>query len=93
MIVAAVLAFAWIVLSLVVNAFSGMPTLPTNPLTVLGEALPYVTAGIKFLNVFTHADIVLAMALICVALNDIFRGYRLIMWVAQKIPFFGVSDD
>lgn len=92
MIVVAILALAYVVISKLVATFASFPTMPTSFLAVVQRYLPYVIRGVKFLNGFTHAEIVMPLVLVCIATHDAYTIYRLVMYVMKKIPMFGVSD-
>lgn len=93
MIVAAIIILAGVVISQLVTILTGIPTFN---LTMMSDTFtyifPYLVSGMKFFNSFVYVSAVQAMLAITVAVEAILIDYKLVMWVATKIPMFGVSD-
>lgn len=93
MIVAAIIVLAGVVIVALINVLSGLPILDMSLLTTIFELVfPFLQRGMQFLNTFVYVNVVQALLLITVAVEAIVLDYKLVMWVATKIPMFGVSD-
>lgn len=94
MIIVAIIALAGVVLAVLFGILSSVPEFinPATLLNVIGYISPYLNAGIRFFNTWTYPSVVQAMLSITVALEGVVVAYKIAMWVATKIPMFGVSD-
>lgn len=93
MIVLTIIALAFIVFTAVQIVLVNLPPIPRELLVVIARYIPYVRRGILFFNAFTHMEIVLPLALLTLTMHTVFVSYRLVLWVASKIPLLGVSSD
>lgn len=92
MIIVAIVALAGVVLAVIYAAFNGIPSFPTQVTDLMATFITYLRSGLGFVLAFVHPAPVKAMFAFTVALIGIYEGYKLVMWVAKKIPMFGVSD-
>ena len=94
MIIVAIIALAGVVLAALYGVIASVPEFvnPATLLNVIGYVSPYLRMGVQFFNTFTYPAVVQAMLAITVALEGVVVAYRVVMWVATKIPMFGVSD-
>lgn len=92
MVIVAVIALSTIVLTAIFVILNNLPAIPAEWVEYVSWVLPYIGRGIKFLNAFMYADIVLALAGICLALHAFWMGYRMFLWIVKKIPMLGVQD-
>lgn len=91
MIIVALLALLLVVINVVVNILSGFPPFPHEALDFMRQALPYMSDGIKILNSFTHAEVVIPLLVVELAVFETYRAYRVFMWVAEHVPMLGVK--
>lgn len=91
MLLVAILALMFVVINVVSNVLAGLPAIPDEAFTFIHTATPYLVQGIKIVNSFTHAEIVIPLVLFEVAAFEVYRLYRLVMWVAEKVPMLGVE--
>lgn len=92
MILVAIIALSAVVLAALFAILNAMPAIPNTFMTIINQVLPYVLAGVKFVNCFIYPAVVWPLALVCIALHTFWTGYRIVMWIVKKIPMFGVSD-
>lgn len=93
MILVAIVALSLVVLSAILVVFgNGLPAFP-NEVT---EAVNWVTGVLgqaaSVFWAFVYPAPIKAMFGLTVAAVGIYEGYKLVMWVAKKVPMFGVSD-
>lgn len=81
------------VLDRLIEPLVGLMGLDTTNIVYWAEyTLGLVEDGWKFLNIFVPGlDICLGMAVFCVSVEMIYKGYLLVMWIIKKIPVLGVS--
>lgn len=94
MIIVAIIALAGVVITVLYNVLSGIPSIPQGGLLMqtLNTMVGYYSAGVGILYSFTYENVVKAMVAITIAFEVILYGYKFVMWIAKKIPMFGVSD-
>ncbi len=92
MIIVAIIALSGVVLVALYAALNGLPSMPSGVVALITRATTYLAQGCKFLMSFVYGDIVMALLTVTVTASAIVLGYRFVMWVAKKIPMFGVSD-
>lgn len=92
MIVIAIVALAAVVLSAVYAVFVGLPDFPAEVTSVIDQISTYLQQGCRLLMSFVYPDVVLPLVTLLLAFVGVYEGYKFVMWVAKKIPMFGVSD-
>lgn len=92
MIMVAIVALSGVVLLAIAAAFNALPSFPTQVLDLMNTFLVYLQSGVGFVMAFVHPGPVKAMLAFTVAIVAVYEGYKLVMWVMEKIPMFGVSD-
>lgn len=92
MIIIAIIALSGVVLLAIAAALGVLPSYPTEVVTVGNLFITYLGQGMGVLWNFVHPAPVRAMLGFTLAVIAVYEGYKLVMWVAQKIPMFGVSD-
>lgn len=92
MILVAILALSFVVLTAVYATFVGLPSFPPEVSNVIDTVSVYLQQGTKVLMSFVYGDVVVAMLGLTVAIVGVYGAYKFVMWVAEKIPMFGVSD-
>lgn len=92
MILVAILALSGVVLVAVAAALGNLPSYPTQVVDIMNTFLTYLRSGAGFIMAFCHPAPVKAMLAFSLGLIAIYEGYKLVMWVMEKIPMFGVSD-
>ena len=92
MIIVAILALSGVVLAAIYAVFVGLPSFPPEVTNVINTVSTYLSQGIKVLMSFVYGDVVVAMLGLTVALVGVYGAYKFVMWIAEKIPMFGVSD-
>lgn len=93
MILVAIVALSMVVITALIAALGGIPSMPATAVTSINLMLSYLQMGVGILFQFVDPAPVKAMLAITVTVIGIYEGYKLVMWVASKIPMFGVSDD
>lgn len=92
MIILAIIALSLVVIGALVIALGGLPSYPTQVVEYANMFLTYLRSGLGFLYSFVHPAPVKAMMAFTVAVIGVYEGYKLVMWVAKKVPMFGVTD-
>lgn len=92
MIILAIIALSAIVFVYLMRVLADLPVIPLGFLTYIEQVMPFIASGIKFVNTFTYAGVVIPLALVMVALHTFWVGYRVVMWIIKKIPMLGVDD-
>lgn len=92
MIIVAIIALSGVVLVALYAALVGLPSFPAAAVTAINNILTYFGEGIGFLFYFTNYTVVRTLIYITLTFEGILMGYKFVMWVAKKIPMFGVSD-
>lgn len=91
MIIVAIIALSLVVIGALAAAIVNVPVVPTYVLEYLQTFTTYTNMGIKIFFSFVYQTPVMVMLGISLALGVIIATHNLIMWVATKIPMFGVS--
>lgn len=92
MIVVAILAMATLVLIAISAVLVAIPPIPSEVITYINMALGYASDSIGFVLSFFQPAPVKAMVAVSLTLHLIYDAYRLVMWVASKVPMLGVSE-
>lgn len=92
MIIVAIIALSGIVFVYLMRTFAGLPLIPLEWMSYINELVPYVVRGVKFINGFMYAGVVIPLALVCLALHSWYVIYKIILWILKKIPMLGISD-
>lgn len=92
MIVVAILALSTVVLGLLFGVLQSLGPTDSGVFTYVLTYLPYVVRGVKFINAFCYANVVMPLLGSILVARAVFITYRLYLWVVKKIPMFGVSD-
>lgn len=92
MIVVAIIAMATLVLIAISAVLVAIPPIPSEVIQLLNMALDYFRQGIGFVLSFVQPAPVKAMIAVSISLHLVYDAYRLVMWVASKVPMLGVSE-
>ena len=92
MIIVAIIALAGVVILALYAVLASLPALPSSIFTVINYCMGYFAQGAAFLYSFTYPAVIKALITVTVAVEAVVYGYRFVMWIAKKIPMFGVSD-
>lgn len=92
MIIVAILALSTVVLAVLFSVIQALGSTDAGALVYVLQYMPYVVRGIKFINGFIYADLVMPLVASIFVAHGVFVTYRLYMWIVKKIPMFGVSD-
>lgn len=93
MIIVAIVALSLVVLTAIVAVFgSGLPSFPSEVMQAFNFILGYIQQGAGIVYAYTYDSVVKAMLGLTLAAVVVYEGYKLVMWVAKKVPMFGVSD-
>lgn len=92
MIIVAIIALAGVVILALYAALASMPAMPSSIFTVISQATSYFAQGAAFLYSFCYPAVIKSLIGITVTVEAVVYGYRFVMWIAKKIPMFGVSD-
>lgn len=65
--------------------------LPEGVETVLVQGIGYLKDGFKILGAYVHLPYLLSLFSFVLTLDLVILGYKAIMWIIKKIPFFGVK--
>lgn len=91
MIIFAILALAAIVLGTLFALITLVPQVPETFMFVINYVLPYVARGVRFVNGFMYPQVVWPLAAVCLGMHAFYVGYRLVMWVYEHVPLFGMN--
>lgn len=94
MIIAAIVVLAGVVLTVLAGVLVSSGSFDLSPaLSVASTLFGWISQGAAFVKSFFLVpalfDVLIGSYLAVVA---IYEGYKFVMWVATKIPMFGVSD-
>lgn len=92
MILVAIIALSGVVLAALYLALVGLPAFPAAAVSAINNILVYLGEGVGFLFYFTNYTVVRTLIFITLTFETVLMGYKFVMWVAKKIPMFGVSD-
>lgn len=92
MIIVAIIALSLVVITAIAAVFVGLPSFPSVVTNMLSMFTDILRQGAGVFWAFVIPDIVKAEITFLLAVIIVYEGYKLVMWVAQKIPMFGVSD-
>lgn len=92
MIIIAIVALSGVVLTLLFATLVGFPSLPSQVMVLWNRLLTYIGQGVGFFYGFVYVQAVKPMIRVTIAVEAIVLSYKFVMWVAKKIPMFGVSD-
>lgn len=92
MIIVAIIALSAVVIVALLAALNGLPAFPSSIMDIVNWAAAYLGSGFGLLYTFTNRSVVRTLFTITIATEGIIYGYKFVMWVAKKIPMFGVSD-
>lgn len=63
----------------------------TAAISAASSVVPYIATGYSFLRIFVPTiDACLSLALLCVAIDGVYRGYLVVMWIIRKLPMVGI---
>lgn len=65
--------------------------LPSGVENVLSTGLSYVISGFEIVGAYTHLPYLLSLFTFVLGFELVILGYKAIMWIIRKIPFFGVK--
>ena len=68
-----------------------MLPLPDGVEAVLASGMQYIVNGFEILAAYTHITYLLSLFSFVLSFEMIYLGYKVIMWIIRKIPFFGLS--
>lgn len=92
MIIIAIIALSGVVLVALYAALNGLPSFPSSIMTTVNYMAQYLGTGASFIYSFVYPSVIQALLAITVTVESIVLGYKFVMWIAKKIPMFGVSD-
>lgn len=92
MIIVAIVALSGVVLLALYGVLVGFPSLPASITQYAAILIGYIDSGCQIFYQFVYADVVKALLGFTLAITVIWHAYKFIMWLAKKIPMFGVSD-
>lgn len=92
MIIVAIIALAAVVLLALYAVLASMPALPQGIFTVVNYCAQYLASGAGFFYTFVDRSVVRTLISVTLVVEGVIYGYKFTMWVAKKIPMFGVSD-
>lgn len=93
MIVVAIIALSGVVLAAIALVIgNGLPSMPDSILVLSAQIVQIVRSGAGLFWSFVHPAPIKAMLGLTIAAVTLYEGYKLVMWVARKIPMLGVSD-
>lgn len=92
MIVVAIIALSTIVLGLLFSVLQLLGPTDAGALAYVVLYLPYLVAGVKFMNSFCYASVVMPLVASIFVAHGVFTVYRLYMWIVKKVPMLAVSD-
>lgn len=92
MIITAIIVLSAVVISYLMLVFAEIPVIPLEFVTYLESVFPYVVRGVRFINSFMYASVVMPLAVVCLALHSFWVYYRIAMWIIKKIPMLSVND-
>lgn len=92
MIIVAIIALSGVVLAILYGILATLPPMPNEIYSSINYMATYFAQGIKFFYIITYSGVIKALFAITVTVEGIIYGYKIAMWVAKKIPMFGVSD-
>lgn len=92
MIVLAIVALAAVVLTAIYAVFVGLPDFPASVTSVIDQISTYLEQGSRLLMSFVYPEVVVPLVSLLLAFVAVYEGYKFVMWVAKKIPMFGVTD-
>lgn len=92
MIIVAIIALAAVVITALYAVLSALPPLPDSIYTVVNYCVGYLGQGASLLFTFVYGDVVKALITVTLVVEGVVYGYKFVMWVAKKVPMFGVSD-
>ena len=93
MIIVAIIALSLVVLGAITAVLVNIPPIPADVMALISTALGYFNDSIGFVLSFFQPAPIKAMIAISVTLHLVYDAYRMVMWVATKIPMLGVSDE
>lgn len=93
MILVAILALSLVVLTAVLAVFgNGLPAFPSVVTDTYNFMIGYIRQGASIFYTYCYPEVVRPLVTLTLAAVAIYEGYKLVMWVAKKVPMFGVSD-
>lgn len=92
MIIVAIIALSGVVLAALYVSLVGLPTLPAGVIATVQFVSDYLAQGMGVFFYFTNYTLVRWLIYGTLTFEGIIMGYKFVMWVAKKIPMFGVSD-
>lgn len=92
MIIVAIIALAGVVLVALYAALSALPPLPSAVASAFASVAPYLSSGASLVFFFVDKTLVTSLMTVTLVVESVIYGYRFVLWVAKKIPMFGVSD-
>lgn len=92
MIIVAIIALSAVVLTLVYAALVGLPTIPSEIMSIFDLLFSIIQQAVGVFWSYVHPAPVQAMIAISLVVGTIYYGYSFVMWVTKKIPMLAVSD-
>lgn len=65
--------------------------IPQDVLTIFATLTGYLIDGARVVCAYIHVTYFALLLGIVIAVNTLINGYRFLMWVLRKIPFFGID--
>lgn len=92
MIIIAIISLAGVVLSALYVSLVGLPSLSASTMDAANFVIDYLGQGMGWLFYFTYYPTIRVLIYTTLVFETVVMGYKFVMWVAKKIPMFGVSD-
>lgn len=92
MIIVAIIALSAVVILALYAVLASLPPLSLNFLSVYYYMLDYIAMGASFVGAVTYIGTIKQLLSITIVVEGVIYAYKFTMWVAKKIPMFGVSD-
>ena len=79
----------WI-MGLIFQGLSLLP-LPDNIYDIMDTIWEYIAEGASVVAAYTHYQYLLLLLSFVISFSLLLNGYRFVMWVLRKIPFWGID--
>lgn len=90
MIITGLLSLLVAFLGLLLSPLSLLP-IPEGVQSVLTTGIGYLMNGFEIIAAYTHFSYLLSLFTFVMGLEVALLGYKVVMWIIRKIPFFNVS--
>lgn len=90
MIITGLLSLLLAFLGLLLSPLSLLP-IPEGVQSVLTTGIGYLMNGFEIIAAYTHFSYLLTLFTFVISMEIALFGYKVVMWIIRKIPFFNVS--